>query len=678
MSAAAGSIQTRESNTLISFLGVVLVLVFGAIIVNFYFLNKAAEQQRRHLSLITETQVMSQQIAKFANEAAGGNFDAFDELRETKTKIQNNLNSLTAGNPDIGLSPLPTAVEEERYQMVNTTWEPIREETDKILDRDELIVNLADTADAFAADIPLLQARLSEVAQVLANIGARPQQIYWAASTLAVADRMLRRVNEILQGGFAAMSAADSFGRDAVLLRDVLNGLLNGNEDLGIQPIQNPEALEMLGGVFEIYNQVEANVEQILGASTDLLEVKEASDNIFLDSEQLLDDAQTLEESYNALAEGERLFPSVILGLALGMAALLIIFLMLWLLYRDQRARFKVTEELNQRNQEAILRLLDEMGSLAEGDLTVKATVTEDITGAIADSINFAIEALRSLVTTINETAVQVASAAQETQATAMHLAEASEHQAQQITSASAAINEIAVSIDEVSKNSAESADVAQRSVAIAAKGAEVVRQTIEGMDNIRDQIQETSKRIKRLGESSQEIGDIVELINDIAEQTNILALNAAIQAASAGEAGRGFAVVADEVQRLAERASNATKRIETLVQTIQADTNEAVISMEQTTTEVVNGARLAEDAGEALGEIEKVSHDLADLIQSISEAARQQSAAATNISGTMNVIQEITTQTSAGTSQTAESIGHLADLAAELRRSVADFKLPA
>ncbi|MCB1587352.1 MAG: methyl-accepting chemotaxis protein, partial [Xanthomonadales bacterium] len=301
----------------------------------------------------------------------------------------------------------------------------------------------------------------------------------------------------------------------------------------------------------------------------------------------------------------------------------------------------------------------------------------EDITGAIADSINFAVEALRSLVTTINETAVQVAAAAQETQATAMHLAEAAEHQAQQITSASAAINEIAVSIDEVSRNSAESADVAQRSVQIAGKGAAIVRQTIQGMDNIRDQIQETSKRIKRLGESSQEIGSIVELINDIAEQTNILALNAAIQAASAGEAGRGFAVVADEVQRLAERASNATKRIETLVQTIQSDTNEAVSSMEQTTAEVVAGARLAEDAGLALGEIEKVSNDLADLIQNISEAARQQSAAATNISATMNVIQEITTQTSVGASQTAESIGNLAQLAADLRRSVADFKLP-
>ena len=199
-------------------------------------------------------------------------------------------------------------------------------------------------------------------------------------------------------------------------------------------------------------------------------------------------------------------------------------------------------------------------------------------------------------MTTINETAVQVSAAAQETQATAMHLAEAAEHQAQQITSASAAINEMAASIDNVSKNSTESAEVAQRSVQIAANGAEIVRQTIAGMDSIRDQIQETSKRIKRLGESSQEIGSIVELINDIAEQTNILALNAAIQAASAGEAGRGFAVVADEVQRLAERASGATKRIETLVQTIQSDTNEAVSSMEQTTSEVVSGARLAED----------------------------------------------------------------------------------
>jgi twitching motility protein PilJ len=677
MSSAAGSFQTREGNTAITSLGLLLMVVGAVIGANFYLLNQAADQERKHLALITGTQVLSQQVSKFASEAAGGNFDAFEELRSTKTKIQINLDKLTEGDDSSNLQPLPSAVEDERYQLVVNTWDPIRIEADKILGAATLVTDLSETVTQFSADIPLLQARLDEVARVLTDINAGRQEIYEAARSLALTDRMLRRVNQILLGGYAAVSAADGFSRDAARLGQVLNGLLNGSDELGLRAIQNAEALELLGSVFQVYNDIEASSELILGASTDLLEVKDAADIIFLDSEQLLRDAQQLEESYNALSAGGRIWPSVILAVGLGVLAALIIALLLWLLYRDQRSRFKVTEQLNQRNQKAILRLLDEMGSLAEGDLTVKATVTEDITGAIADSINFAIEALRTLVTTINETAVQVASAAQETQATAMHLAEASEHQAQQITSASAAINEIAVSIDEVSKNSSESADVAQRSVAIAANGADVVRRTIEGMDNIREQIQETSKRIKRLGESSQEIGDIVELINDIAEQTNILALNAAIQAASAGEAGRGFAVVADEVQRLAERSSNATKRIETLVQTIQADTNEAVISMEQTTSEVVNGARLAEDAGEALGEIEKVSHDLADLIQSISEAARQQSAAATNISGTMNVIQEITTQTSAGTSQTAESIGHLADLAAELRRSVADFKLP-
>ncbi|HEX7914462.1 methyl-accepting chemotaxis protein, partial [Rudaea sp.] len=286
-------------------------------------------------------------------------------------------------------------------------------------------------------------------------------------------------------------------------------------------------------------------------------------------------------------------------------------------------------------------------------------------------------EALRSLVTTINDTALHVSTSAQETQATAMHLAEAAEHQAQQITSASAAINEIAVSIDEVSKNSAESADVAQRSVQIASKGAGIVRQTIQGMDSIRDQIQETSKRIKRLGESSQEIGTIVELINDLAEQTNILALNAAIQAASAGEAGRGFAVVADEVQRLAERASAATRRIETLVSASQVDTNEAVASMEQTTSEVVGGAKLAEQAGTQLGEIETVSGNLAGLIKNIAIAAQHQSAEVAGVSSTMNVISDITTQTASGASHTAESIGNLAQLSSDLRRSVADFKLP-
>jgi twitching motility protein PilJ len=258
-----------------------------------------------------------------------------------------------------------------------------------------------------------------------------------------------------------------------------------------------------------------------------------------------------------------------------------------------------------------------------------------------------------------------------------MHLAEASDHQAEQITAASAAINEMAISIEHVSKNSEESSVVANKSVDIAKKGATAVQDTIRGMDTIREQIQETSKRIKRLGESSQEIGDMVELINDIADQTNILALNAAIQAAMAGESGRGFAVVADEVQRLAEKSTDATKQIEALVKTIQSDTNEAVATMEQSTSQVVSGAKLALRAGESLEEIENVSAHLADLTQSITDSAQQQAIAASSISDSMNVIQEVTTQTSAGTNETSASIGNLAELSNELRKSVAGFKLP-
>jgi twitching motility protein PilJ len=363
--------------------------------------------------------------------------------------------------------------------------------------------------------------------------------------------------------------------------------------------------------------------------------------------------------------------------LMLAVGGMVLVAIIAMLLLRDARKRLSEQAEQNERNQAAILQLLDELADLAEGDLTVHASVTENFTGAIADSINFAIDQMRGLVSNINRVSVRVARAAEETQQTARSLANASDNQAREITAASTAINEMAVSIDHVSSNAAESAAVAERAVAIANKGADVVQATIGGMDTIRGQIQETSKRIKRLGESSQEIGDIVSLINDIADQTNILSLNAAIQASMAGDAGRGFAVVADEVQRLAERSSAATKQIAALVKTIQTDTNEAVISMEQTTTEVVNGAKRAQDAGVALEEIESVSTSLAELIQNISNAARQQAASAGHVSNTMGVIQEITSQTANGTEATAKSVGALAEMANEMRVSVEFFKLP-
>jgi len=348
-------------------------------------------------------------------------------------------------------------------------------------------------------------------------------------------------------------------------------------------------------------------------------------------------------------------------------------------LIQNRGARSRLAEQAaqNDLNQNAILDLLDELADLAEGDLTVHASVTENFTGAIADSINYAIDQMRGLVSNIKRLSVQVSKAAEETRNTASSVASAAENQANEIVGASAAINDMAVSIDHVSSNAAESASVAERAVEIANKGSDMVQNTIAGMDSIRGQIQETSKRIKRLGESSQEIGDIVSLINDIADQTNILSLNAAIQASMAGDAGRGFAVVADEVQRLAERSSAATKQIAALVKTIQTDTHEAVISMEHTTREVVGGASLAQNAGVALEEIESVSASLAELIQNISNAARQQASSAGKVSNTMNVIQEITSRTANNSEAAAQSISDLANVANEMHRSVEGFKLP-
>ncbi len=343
---------------------------------------------------------------------------------------------------------------------------------------------------------------------------------------------------------------------------------------------------------------------------------------------------------------------------------------------KEAQQHFEQVEAENLRNQEAVLRLLDEMGDLADGDLTVKAEVTESITGAIADSINYTIDSLRTLVEEINRATEQVTAASTEAQSVTTRLLAAAQKQSQQISDAGTAVQQMAQSIHEVSANANQSAEVAQRSLQAATQGAVAVQNTIAGMNDIRAQIQETSKRIKRLGESSQEIGEIVELISDITEQTNILALNAAIQAASAGEAGRGFTVVAEEVQRLAERSSEATKQIGAIVKTIQQDTNDAVSAMERSTEGVVEGAKLSDAAGQALNEIGEVTSSLAQLIASISQATRAQTEMEQKVTQLMQEIQAITSQTTEGTRRTAGSIGQLAGLAEELRESVSGFKL--
>ena len=662
-----------DTQDMIKILGAVVVLTLILALSFFgYNANKAA-YDTEYLGYVGEQQVLSQTMSRFAVSASQGNETAFGRLKKVRDQLDTSFGYISKGNPKTGFeaSPLEVSVQ---LKTVGKTWNEYRDNVDAILARKDAILSLGQSVQAISDNIPSLLALSDEVVGILIETGASPSQIYIASRQLMLTQRIANNVTKVIQGGQGAATAADRFGRDTALFGRVYRGMLKGDRSLRISKIDDEDAQDKLAEVGEVLKIINELVGQVLEASPELFLVQDASDTASTKAGILLGNYADLIKGYNGYIAGRI---ALWIGALFGLITVVLLILIGYMITSDAKKRQAQAEGATKRNQDAIMRLLNEMGDLADGDLTVQATVSEDVTGAIADSINFTTDALRTLVTSINEASVQVSSASQETQATAMHLAEASDHQAQQITGASTAINEMAVSIEDVSKNAAESSEVARRSVNTAQRGSDTVQNTIKGMNTIREQIQETSKRIKRLGESSQEIGDIVELINDIADQTNILALNAAIQAAMAGEQGRGFAVVADEVQRLAERSSNATKQIEALVKTIQTDTKEAVISMEQSTSNVVAGAKLAEDAGQALSEIEGVSTQLADLINNISDTAHQQAGAASNISETMNVIQEITTQTSAGTNETATSIGNLAELANELRKSVAGFKLP-
>jgi twitching motility protein PilJ len=526
------------------------------------------------------------------------------------------------------------------------------------------------------------------VAKLLAEIGTLASNLNGASLEAAVrplerfevrAQRLQLDVNALATGTANPSQAAQRLAESSDYLGQVIKGFKGTDTGLGLPKVTGADAQQRLKVVEDLYGNLDNVVRRAVNAAPQLPAAQVAAKSV-------TEDARAL-----AIAGGRGAFdspqtgqnPVAYLPAALAIAALIGVIL-IWVgvkRLRDTVDRHRLAMETQRkdtdRNQQAILRLLDELSSLADGDLTVQATVTEDITGAIADSINYAVDALRGLVTTINQSAIHLDSAARQTQALSAHLAKASGAQAKQISSATESAGGMASATEEVSGNAERAADVARHSVEVAHKGGDAVRRTIDGMNTIRETIQETSKRIKRLGESSQEIGNIVELINDIAEQTNILALNASIQASMAGEAGRGFAVVADEVQRLAERAANATKQIEVLVRTIQTDTNEAVVSMERSTTDVVGGALLAENAGAALEEIEQVSNQIASLVQNISASSRQQTSAAQNIARNMGVLKEISTQTQDSTNATSAAIAKLAELSSGLRKSAAGFRLP-
>lgn len=634
----------------------------------------STSNERVWVNQATRVQIDSQRLAKAAGESALGNFEAFTELTILHRQIDINMKILS-GEADGDSAGLPLEVSGEINDLRNT-WNEVSLNTLAVIEREKLIEELSRASSSYRPAMSEIQASIDRMIRQLIESGAPNQQVFAASRQLVLSDRIQRRVTEILQNNEGSARSAEQLVDEMALFEQTEAALLQGNQRFGIPRVINPQARRSLAQSAAQYDGISDQLQLIISSTEDLGRLRVAADQVYLNSDLMFDQANALVQSVSMLA-ATRAWPSTRYNMLALVTFIILATLLVGLVLYNSSQRAETAVRNNRKTQQAIVRLLDELSAVAEGDLTVRATVTDEITGAIADAVNYAVEQLRELVLGINRTSVAVAESADITRQTTSRLAESSGVQAGKVAQATEKIQSMAADFDSMASRSEESSETALESVEIAHAGAQKVRRTINGMDLIREQIQETSKRIKRLGESTQEIGNIVGMINDIAEQTNVLALNAAIQAASAGGSGQGFGVVADEVQQLAESATNATRRISVLVQTIQADTAEAIRSMESTTSEVVNGARLAQDAGSALIQIEKSSNQLSSLIQDISSEAMGHSNQAQMISELMDGIREISLKTSQGTTQTADAVADLAELVMKLQDSVSDFRLP-
>ena len=657
-------------------LGVLTVAFLALAAFMVYLDNRAANQQSMQGSIATEMQMLSQRLARGSALAAQGQSAVFPALSDSRERFRANLDALVNGGLFKGTSldatQDPAAL--ETLGAIKSRWERVDAAATRLIDNEKSLTSLARGLEKINQDNSGLLELAQQAAREIGQGGGSLREVEYANQLAVLSQRIAKNANALAASDEIDPEIAFLLGKDESAFRDVTNGLAKGSDALRLAPVRSEDARATLTELAKRFTAYQAGIAAILGNMTNLVVAKQAARGVNSEAEPMLADATKLASDYQS---GGRTRPWTLgLAIAFALAALACLAMVAKVFLDDARLRAQDSEHENKRNQEAILRLLNEMGSLADGDLTVQASVTEDVTGAIADSINFTIEELRTLVRGINSATDQVTKATQETQAISNRLFEASQRQNREIQQASASVLTMAESINEVAQNAAQSAKVAEAQLAAAALGGTAVQDQISGMNDIRSQIQETSKRIKRLGESSLEIGEIVELISDITEQTNVLALNAAIQAASAGEAGRGFTVVAEEVQRLAERSGEATKQIDAIVKTIQADTQDAVAAMEKSTVGVVEGAKLSDAAGQALADIQRVSRELADLIGGISAQTQRQSASVTDVTRGMQGILRISEETTEGTKQTNVSIGQLTKLAAELRSSVAGFKV--
>ncbi len=670
----------RILGTLLGFSLVVLAAVT-------FFALSQADRVAQQIEATGQSLMQSQRLAKSVSQALVGSPEAFPEVRESSDVLARSVRGLRTGDNEMGLSPVdPTAMPDLEKAV------PLMERAEKSASTVMAQQKILTQVGTALRTINRQSSDLLEIAETISSLklqqSAAPAEISAAGQLVMLTQRIGKSANEFLTMEGVSPEAVFLLGKDLNSFKEIAQGLRDGSPELRLNGSKDAQTREQLDALLKLYEDTRAQAGAILGNLQGLVSAREAQAAIISDSEALRRNLQSVQESLSGKTGlGGGPFAALVLSAFFALAcAGGLGFVQL----KDSRQRQGVAEaqrleaerleqeakRINDANQAAILRLMNELQTVAEGDLTQEATVTEDITGAIADSVNYTVEELRSLVGNVQNTATRVAQTTAQVESTSTELLAASTEQLREIRETGQSVLDMAGRINDVSNQAQESASVARQSLQAAESGLAAVQNAIGGMNSIRDQIQETSKRIKRLGESSQEIGEITELISDITEQTNVLALNAAIQAASAGEAGRGFSVVAEEVQRLAERSADATRQIAALVKAIQTDTQDAVAAMERSTQGVVEGAKLSDNAGSALTEIDQVSRRLAELIEQISASASREALSANVVAGNIQHIFAVTEQTGEGTRSTAQQVRELSRMAEDLRQSVARFKI--
>ena len=669
--------------------GTLAVGVLGLMLSAFLSVN-SADRRAAQTGATGQALMQSQRLAKSVSQALIGRPQAFVEVSDSAKVLATNVRGLAQGDPAMGLNQVQGGARDALNGLI-----PLVERAEKnanfVLSQKQTLTQVSSAL----REVNGQSSELLDLAEGIAGIriekgGMSPAEASALNQLVMLTQRIGKSANEFLTVEGVSTEAVFLLGKDLNAFKELAEGLLNGNQELKLLASRDPAVREQLDALLKIFERTRTQSTFILGSLQGLVAARDAQVAVIDDSEPL---RKGLEDVQLKLSEGA--------GIGGLNVALILIFLLvtaaatyglLRVFLTDQRQRALLAEaqrqeaerqereakRVNDATQAAILRLMNELQMVAEGDLTQQATVTEDITGAIADSVNFTVEELRTLVAQVQGAVSRVSDTTGQVEATSTELLAASDEQLREIRETGESVLQMAGRINEVSAQAQHSAEVARQSLAAADSGLAAVQNAIGGMNIIRDQIQETSKRIKRLGESSQEIGEITELISDITEQTNVLALNAAIQAASAGEAGRGFSVVAEEVQRLAERSADATREIAALVRTIQTDTQDAVAAMERSTQGVVEGARLSDAAGSALGDIDRVSRRLAELIEQISSQALREADSANVVVSNIQHIFAVTEQTGEGTRSTAQLVRELAKTADELQQSVARFKISA